>query len=614
MARSPKKARSSSRGRSTATKKTPAKTPVKTPVKTPAKTRAKAAAPKMDFEEGNNVMSRWPGTSLYFKSKVTFVREDDNEYDVQFEDGTVYTLKAKDVKKFNAKEVSASPRKKTPSRSRSRGRSPGRPKTSPGRTPAKAKEVASPSPARRSSRSSAVVRAPKPEPTPVRSSARLAASKMELSDEEDGRKAIPNPAHPKRGARGGFFDGLNFQWLVTLVLMGLCPLLLVSLHTISKSSNYQRAEFKLPALDKNLRTYWNENSFAAVVVFFMAIRILSFIPLGSVVRSATGQQIRLNGFYTLLSILAVVPALVMRKSDFSFVRKNYFTLMSSTLIFSFILSVVAFIISRWGRRSNANPKGNTGNIIVDFFYGRELNPYFAGGDLKLIAFRMSMIGLAVLNVTLVIDNFTTKSGNVNPAVVLTAAFQVLYALDAMYFEQYFFFSYDGMNTGFGNSLITSYLGFPFIPTLVTRYMIANDPKLTTVALVGIFIMNALGYIIFRTSETQRCEFAKSPSNPSLKHLQTMSTTAGRKLLCGGYWGLVRHPNILGDIMIQWSWIAPAVFLAVRGDLLLFYLPVTTTFMLIARVFELNKRNKRKYGTTWDNYCQNVKANIVPYVF
>ena len=31
-------------------------------------------------------------------------------------------------------------------------------------------------------------------------------------------------------------------------------------------------------------------------------------------------------------------------------------------------------------------------------------------------------------------------------------------------------------------------------------------------LVGIGLLNALGYIIFRASETQRCEFAKDPSS------------------------------------------------------------------------------------------------------
>ena len=59
---------------------------------------------------------------MFFKSKVTYVRTDDNEYDIQFEDGTVYTLKAKEVRKTVKVTVSKTERR----RSRSRGRSPAR--------------------------------------------------------------------------------------------------------------------------------------------------------------------------------------------------------------------------------------------------------------------------------------------------------------------------------------------------------------------------------------------------------------------------------------------------------------------------------------------------------
>ena len=59
---------------------------------------------------------------MFFKSKVTYVRTDDNEYDIQFEDGTVYTLKAKEVRKTVKVTASKTERR----RSRSRGRSPAR--------------------------------------------------------------------------------------------------------------------------------------------------------------------------------------------------------------------------------------------------------------------------------------------------------------------------------------------------------------------------------------------------------------------------------------------------------------------------------------------------------
>jgi hypothetical protein len=41
----------------------------------------------------------------------------------------------------------------------------------------------------------------------------------------------------------------------------------------------------------------------------------------------------------------------------------------------------------------------------------------------------------------------------------------------MFFEEYYFFSVDAMNTGYGFSLISSYHSFPFLPTLVTQYLI-----------------------------------------------------------------------------------------------------------------------------------------------
>ena len=51
------------------------------------------------------------------QAKVNFVRDDDNEYDVQYEDGTIFTIKAKDVKKRSIADDKPA-KKATPSRSR----------------------------------------------------------------------------------------------------------------------------------------------------------------------------------------------------------------------------------------------------------------------------------------------------------------------------------------------------------------------------------------------------------------------------------------------------------------------------------------------------------------
>ena len=160
-------------------------------------------------------------------------------------------------------------------------------------------------------------------------------------------------------------------------------------------------------------------------------------------------------------------------SFFSFVADKYFLIMASSLICSLVIATFAGLLARLapGKKSNVNAKGNTGNLVVDFINGREFNPTFLKADFKLQTFRFSMIGLAILNVILVINLIVKEGGVANPVVVMASAFQVLYALDAMFFEEYYFFSHDAMNIGFGFSLIASYLTFPFLPTLITQYLI-----------------------------------------------------------------------------------------------------------------------------------------------
>lgn len=419
---------------------------------------------KMEFEEGDQVMAKWPGTALFFKSKVTYVRDDDNEYDVQFEDGTVYTLKAKEVKKFAAKEVA---KKKTPSRSRSRGRSPAR--------AAKKTESPSRTAERSASRSNASFTAPKPEPTPTRQSARIAARADAISDDDEthGKKAIPNPSHSRGSSKRGplaFLKSLSFEWVGVCFLMAFFPLVLVSLHTLCTKTSCKPA---MPVLPKTLKGYWDPQAFGLVVGFSFILRILSLVPLGSVVKTATGHEVRMNGFLSLLTLMALVPVAYYRQVDLSIVGSKYFHLMTSALVASALMALAARLAARFcpGKKTNVNPKGNTGNLIVDFFHGREFNPWILGTDVKLHVFRLSMIGLALVNVALVVDDIVKHGGKVNPLVVMASAFQVIYASDAMFFEEYFFFSHDAMNSGFGFSLVSSYMSLPFLPTLITRYLI-----------------------------------------------------------------------------------------------------------------------------------------------
>merc|ERR1719336_1915981 len=442
--------------------------------------------------------------------------------------------------------------------------------------------------------------------TPTRTSARLAAKALTdaFSDDETEKvKLAPNPELPDaRGKKKGW----SFEWLWAIIFMILGPVILVSLHTLCTKSG---CKLETPKISTKHTDYINKDALIQLAGFYAVLKISSFIPLGSIVN---GQ--RMNGFATLLLLLSAVPALVYYKVPLSSVRKNYFFLMASCIIASFLSSIVFYILSFWAPKSSINSKGNTGNPIVDIFNGRTVSPKFLGSDAKLTTFRFSMIGLAILNVLMVTDSIVSAGGKASPTVILAAAFQVLYSTDAMFFEEYYFHSHDAMNSGFGWSLISSYLTFPFLPTLVTRYLLDRSPEVAWYYLVLIGLMNALGYIVYRSSESQRCEFAKDPSNPVLAHLETVSTAGNRKLIVSGWWGMVRHPNYLGELLIQWSWVLPAVGSLGVTDLVPYYLPVVTTLMLMVRCTQLNQRNKRKYGNAWTSYSKRVRSNIIPKVF
>ena len=155
----------------------------------------------------------------------------------------------------------------------------------------------------------------------------------------------------------------------------------------------------------------------------------------------------ISGFQTLILSLLAVPVMVTHDIPLNLVFLKYFHLMSSCIILSFLQSLASYILSRWASPDNLSTKGNTGNPIVDLYHGRELNPTFLGCNMKLQTFRFSMICLALLNVTMVTDSVLSNGGKVNPAVVIAATLQVLYAMDAMFFEEYYFYSHDYLNSG-----------------------------------------------------------------------------------------------------------------------------------------------------------------------
>ena len=89
----------------------------------------------------------------------------------------------------------------------------------------------------------------------------------------------------------------------------------------------------------------------------------------------------------------------------------------------------------------------------------------------------------------------------------------------------------------------------------------------------------------------------------------------RALLCNGFWGVSRHVNYLGEILMAsglalslslpfgeganyWPWLYPLYYVA----------------LLLPRERDDDRRCAAKYGELWEQYRQRVPYRIVPGIY
>lgn len=250
--------------------------------------------------------------------------------------------------------------------------------------------------------------------------------------------------------------------------------------------------------------------------------------------------------------------------------------------------------------------GNSGVTIYDFFMGRELNPRWGSFDWKeFCELRPGLIGWALLNMAFMAAQ-KEKLGYVTGSMILVNVFQGLYIWDALYQERAILTTMDITTDGFGFMLVFGDMTWvPFTYSLQARYLVDHDPSLGLYALIGIILVNFIGYSIFRGANSQKDSFRRDQNGNDVKHLQYLQTKRGTKLLTSGYWGLARKINYTGDWIMGLSWCMVCGF---RSIVPYFY-AIYFCILLIHRSARDDHFCFMKYGEDW-----NVYKKIVPYRF
>ncbi|KAM6218931.1 delta(14)-sterol reductase LBR isoform 2-T2 [Rhynchocyon petersi] len=619
--------------------------------------------PSRKFADGEVVRGRWPGSSLYYEVEILSHDSSSQLYTVKYIDGTELELKENDIKpltsfrqrKSASSSSSPSRRRGSRSRSRSRSRSPGRPPKSSRRSisashQAEVKETKKEilevkltplvlpfgnSISRYNGEPECIERNDVLQPhrrvqekirlsqesdyTSARHSlhARREEAKFKEMDSKEEKAALKEPGSSRAfESTATVTKDLEFGGVpgVCLLMLGL-PVFLVLLLLMCKQKDPSLLNFPPP-----LPTWyelWEPKVFGAYLLWFSLQVLFSLLPIGKVVEGTPlvdGRRLkyRINGMYAFILTSVVVGTSLYWGLDLCYVYEHFLQFALGAIVFSVALSVFLYTRSLKVPRKELSP-ASSGNAIYDFFIGRELNPRIGVFDLKYFCeLRPGLIGWALINLALLLAEMKLQHrATPSLAMILVNSFQLLYVVDALWNEEAVLTTMDIIHDGFGFMLAFGDLVWvPFIYSFQAFYLVNHPSEISWPFVSVIIALKVCGYVIFRCANSQKNAFRKNPTDPRLAHLKTIHTSTGKNLLVSGWWGFVRHPNYLGDLIMALAWSLPCGF----NHILPYFYVTYFTMLLIHREARDEHHCKKKYGLAWEKYCQRVPYRIFPYIY
>ncbi|PVF94654.1 putative ERG24-C-14 sterol reductase [Serendipita vermifera] len=326
----------------------------------------------------------------------------------------------------------------------------------------------------------------------------------------------------------------------------------------------------------------------------------------------TGERVKykINAFSTMLLALGITGGLIWSRgpASFTFIYNHWIGVLTGSFINSVVQATYFYLVSF--RKGKLLALGaNTGNHIHDWFLGRELNPHFGSFDVKYFnELRPGMILWGLVNISMACEQAVRRGGSITDSMWLVNIFQGLYIADALYLEPAIFSTMDITTDGFGFMLsVGDLLWVPFIYSLQARYLAWHPVELGPAWTAAIFVLNSLGYYIFRDSNLEKNNF-RNGRNP--KNLTYMQTKRGTKLITSGWWGMSRHPNYFGDWIMGLSWCLTTGFNTPVTYFYIIYFVILLTHRQIRDDYECSL----KYGDDWKEYKKRVPYRIIPGVY
>lgn len=363
---------------------------------------------------------------------------------------------------------------------------------------------------------------------------------------------------------------------------------------------------------------------------------------------------------TVAQLVACAIGTYYQGADFvvwTFISDNYLQLLTTSLLLSYLISLYVYIASFGIDPIKPDPNlrelaegGHTGNAIYDFIIGRELNPritlpVFGEIDIKTwLEMRPGLTGWILLDLAFVAKQYRTY-GFLSDSILFTAAAQTYYVLEGQYFESGLLGMMDITLDGLGFMLVFGNIAWvPFLYSTQCRYLSAHPVHLGSAGVVAVAAVFALGLYIFRAANSQKKRFRAEPDHPSVRDLPYIQTKRGTRLLTGGWWGVSRHMNYLGDWIQAWPFSLPTLLagylilpagtnppesgaittldgrVVVQGPAKGYGMVFTYLYVVYFATLLMHRERRdnlacaEKYGGDWEKYKKTVRWRILPGVY
>jgi hypothetical protein len=258
------------------------------------------------------------------------------------------------------------------------------------------------------------------------------------------------------------------------------------------------------------------------------------------------------------------------------------------------------------------PPADSRGLLSDLYLGRLPNPQFFGGrvDAKMYLYLVGAILLELNLLSFAAHHLARHPADPSPGVLLYLALFSFFLGEYLFFEEVHLYTYDFVAERVGFKLGWGCLVFyPFFYGIGLWTVAERDnphPGAAVLALSAALFFS--GWVLSRGANLQKFHFKTRPDRPFLGLLPVALVDGDRRVLVSGFWGLSRHVNYLGEILM-----AGGLTLSLGFPLLLlpWLYPLYYVALLLPRQLDDDRRCAAKYGPLWAEYQRRVPYRIVP---